>query len=677
MKKKFLTFILCICFIIPAMFCLSACTQTLPDIQFKVEDGYIQYYDGESWNDLIAIESLKGLPGDDGEDADVWTMGQNGNWFKNGQDTGKQAVATNGQPGNGIKSITKDDINSTKQKTIYIIELDNGTKYSFEVINGLDGSDGEDAETPTISISEDGYWIINGEETDKKAIGADGSAGKDADIWTIGENGNWFKNGQDTGNQAVATDGENGKDGTDGISYYVHIKYADEKPTSTTTLKTTPSAWMGVYTGTSKTAPSSYSQYTWYCIKGTDGEDGKDTSYATYTISYDYGSAEYLFGRPIGVLQNIQTEIKSTEWITIMPEIKQEYNEYSDAFLGWFIKDSNKRIDKYDFIGGNVVLEARFDYQKLGLAGFYDNGKFVSWEDISSVYEVTNFIEGNTLKSFPIYKKGQLVIDDSITAIADEAFSSCKITAIKIPESVNSIGRETFAGCTLLTTINLPNNISTISEYMFGNCTSLKEIDLTNIVTIEDNAFYKCESLTNINWSKDLTTIGEYAFNDCVSLETINLPSKVESLGAMAFSGCEGLKSIELPDSLISIGQHAFSGCKSLAEIQIPQNVTTLDIGLFYNCSNLKEVTITGEINTIKKWAFSSCASLAFIVIPDSVTTIEEDVFENCDNLTTITFEEKDGYKWQVYDNNSWRDAEPSELFNLAKEGKELKRVAE
>ncbi len=675
MKKKFLTFILSICFIIPCMFMLSACTTTPAKIEFKVENGYIQYYDGESWNNLITIESLKGLPGDDGEDADVWTIGQNGNWFKNGQDTGNQAVATDGQPGNGIKSITKDDTNSTKQKTIYIIELDNGTKYSFEVINGLDGSDGDDAEAPTISISDDGYWIINGEETDKKAIGTDGSAGKDADVWTIGENGNWFKNGQDTGNQAVATDGENGKDGTNGTSYYVHIRYADQKPTSTTTLKTTASAWMGIYSGTSKTAPSSYSQYTWYCIKGTDGEDGKDTSYATYTISYDYGSAEYLFGRPIGVLQDIQTEIKSTEWITIMPEIKQ--NEYSDAFLGWFIKDSNKRIDKYDFIGGNVVLEARFDYEKLGLAGFYDNGKFVSWEDIPSVYEVTNLIEGNTLKSFPIYKKGQLILDDSITAIADETFSNCKITAIKIPEGVNSIGKEAFAGCTLLTTINLPNNISTISEYMFGNCTSLKELDLTNIVTIEDNAFYKCEALTNIKWSEDLTAIGEYAFNDCVSLETINLPSKVESLGAMAFSGCEGLKSIELPDSLNSIGQHAFSGCKSLTEIEIPQNITTLDIGLFYNCSNLKEVTITGEITTIKKWAFSSCASLTSIIIPDSVITIEEDVFENCGNLTTITFEEKEGYKWQVYDNNDWRDAEASELFDLAKAGKELKRISE
>ena len=655
----------CLC----APLLLSGCTSGNENkTDFRVFDGYIQVTkDGTTWENLVDLDTLKGLPGEDGDDADVWTIGNDGYWYKNGVITNHKAKGDVGTDGNGIKSITKDDANSTKQKTIYIIELDNGTKYSFEVVNGIDGSDGDDAETPTISISDDGCWIINGEPTDKKAVAEDGT---DADVWIIGQDGYWYKNGAPTEYKAIATDGKNGKDGTNGTSYYVHIKYADEKPTSSTTLKTTASSWIGIYSGTSKTAPSSYSQYTWYCIKGSDGVDA---SYATYTISYDYGSAEYLFG----VWRDIQTEIKSTEWITVMPEIKEEYSKYSDAFLGWFIKDSNKQIDKYDFIGGNVVLEARFDYEKLGLAGFYDNGKFVSWEDISSVYEVTNLIEGNTLKSFPIYKKGQLILEDSITAIADEAFSGCNITAIKIPDSVNSIGKDAFVDCSLLTTINLPNAISTISESMFGNCTSLEEMDLTNIVTIEDNAFYKCESLINIKWSDDLNTIGEYAFNDCVSLENIKLPSNVESLGAMAFSGCENLKSIELPDSITLIGQHAFSGCKTLTEIEIPRNVTTLDIGLFYNCPNLREVTITGEITTIKKWAFSSCASLTSIVIPDSVTIIEEDVFENCGNLTTITFEEKDGYKWQVYENDAWRDAQASELFDLTKAGNQLKRVSE
>lgn len=60
MKKKILSFIL------SSMFVLSACKQTTPDIQFNVENGYIQYYDGKNWQDLIAVEELKGEAGVNG-----------------------------------------------------------------------------------------------------------------------------------------------------------------------------------------------------------------------------------------------------------------------------------------------------------------------------------------------------------------------------------------------------------------------------------------------------------------------------------------------------------------------------------------------------------------------------------------------------------------------------------
>ena len=38
---------------------------------------------------------------------------------------------------------------------------------------GENGINGKDGETPTIEISADGYWVINGTKTEYKAIGAD------------------------------------------------------------------------------------------------------------------------------------------------------------------------------------------------------------------------------------------------------------------------------------------------------------------------------------------------------------------------------------------------------------------------------------------------------------------------------------------------------------------------
>ena len=61
-------------------------------------------------------------------------IGENGNWFINGQDTGISAA---GQ-------------------------------------NGTDGKDGQDGTTPTIEINEDGYWVINGTVTDVKAEASGG-----------------------------------------------------------------------------------------------------------------------------------------------------------------------------------------------------------------------------------------------------------------------------------------------------------------------------------------------------------------------------------------------------------------------------------------------------------------------------------------------------------------------
>lgn len=69
--------------------------------------------------------------------------------------------------------------------------------------------------------------------------------------------------------------------------------------------------------------------------------------------------------------------------------------------------------------------------------------------------------------------------------------------------------------------------------------------------------------------------------------------------------------------------------------------------------------------------------NLHTVTITEDVEFIGYNAFADCNELTTINFEEKEGYKWQVYDNNVWRDAEASELFDLVKAGKELKRVVE
>lgn len=75
---------------------------------------------------------------------------------------------------------------------------------------------------------------------------------------------------------ADGAQGTAGADGDDGIDAYVHIKYAAAQPNSDDDMTATPSAWMGVYSGTSVTAPTTYTSYSWYNIKGATGAAGAD-----------------------------------------------------------------------------------------------------------------------------------------------------------------------------------------------------------------------------------------------------------------------------------------------------------------------------------------------------------------------------------------------------------------
>ena len=63
-----------------------------------------------------------------------------------------------------------------------------------------------------------------------------------------------------------------GPSGQDGRN--VFIKYADAQPTQDSDMKDLPSAFMGVYSGTATTAPTTFTDYLWYQIKGSKGDTG-------------------------------------------------------------------------------------------------------------------------------------------------------------------------------------------------------------------------------------------------------------------------------------------------------------------------------------------------------------------------------------------------------------------
>lgn len=66
-------------------------------------------------------------------------------------------------------------------------------------------------------------------------------------------------------------DGQDGQDGQDGVSAYVYIRWAANQPTQDSDMTTTPSDWLGIYSGSASSAPTHYTDYQWYKVKGETG----------------------------------------------------------------------------------------------------------------------------------------------------------------------------------------------------------------------------------------------------------------------------------------------------------------------------------------------------------------------------------------------------------------------
>lgn len=231
-----------------------------------------------------------------------------------------------GERGEDGVSIVSVDLTSTDGLVdIYTITYSDGTTSNFIVTNGKDGEQGiqgipgQDGHTPVITISSDGYWVIDGVKTNTKAQGEQGEPGKDGtslltgngkpsanlgkngdsyidlDTWDfyVKTSGVWIHTGNIKGEQ-----GNQGNDGIDGID-----------GTAVLTGEGEPSVGTGE-NGDSYIDLSTWNYYVkendeWVLkgnIKGTDGTDGEDgngivsielTSSSgnvdTYTITYDNG----------------------------------------------------------------------------------------------------------------------------------------------------------------------------------------------------------------------------------------------------------------------------------------------------------------------------------------------------------------------------------------------------
>lgn len=132
----------------------------------------------------------KGEDGENGKDGEspTITISEDGYWVINGVKSNVKATGEEGQKGKDGVSIQNIEKTSTSGSVdTYTITYSDGSTSTFKVTNGVDGNQGiqgekgEDGRTPTISISEDGYWVIDGVKSTVLAQGIKGDTGDKGD----------------------------------------------------------------------------------------------------------------------------------------------------------------------------------------------------------------------------------------------------------------------------------------------------------------------------------------------------------------------------------------------------------------------------------------------------------------------------------------------------------------
>jgi hypothetical protein len=152
-----------------------------------------------------------------------------------------------------------------------------------------------------------------------------------------------------------------------------------------------------------------------------------------------------------------------------------------------------------------------------------------------------------------------------------------------MPNTIRTIEKEAFYGCSSLKAIYIPDGIEKIPSFAFAFCKSLENINFpSSLTTISDDAFHECTSLKSLAFNEGLTYIGTQAFYGCNGIVDIKLPSTLTQIGGWAFNSAK-ITSISLPANLSKIGSYAFQHCPLVEVTCLNRNVPTFETNIFAN----------------------------------------------------------------------------------------------
>ena len=235
--------------------------------------------------------------------------------------------------------------------------------------------------------------------------------------------------------------------------------------------------------------------------------------------------------------------------------------------------------------------------------------------------------------------------------IGDNAFAGCKsLSAIVLPESIESIGSFAFYECADLVYVQTGDGVKSIGSYAFGYCSSLRNFDAKNAESLGFGMLYETKGLFSLKIpfvggsATENRYIGYIFGADIPEYNDEYIPSSLRSVDisgsadipGRAFASCAYIQNVTLSNEITEIGIRAFYACRSLESISLPENLKTINADAFFACESLKTVEFNGKLEKIGMQAFFACRSLNSVNIPASVKEIGSSAFADCSSLSSV-----------------------------------------
>ncbi|MBO7323739.1 MAG: leucine-rich repeat domain-containing protein, partial [Bacteroidales bacterium] len=220
--------------------------------------------------------------------------------------------------------------------------------------------------------------------------------------------------------------------------------------------------------------------------------------------------------------------------------------------------------------------------------------------------------------------KGMFVIEfkESVKTIKSKAFMDAPLSTIALPDGLETIGTEAFAGSseetnrTTLTSITIPGTVNLIDANAFRYCYTLKTVNFEPSPTqIPLSIECATDDFFHNTWSPFYFTEPEYLYLN----RTFNYINEGEEFTPDTMDEALFSNALEITfgEQLTSIGDYMFADTR-ITELTIPSHISYVGKRAFYSCINLSRLTIKSGVTTIDQNAFQACEGLKEIIIEDS-----------------------------------------------------------